>query len=358
MGLELVSSKKAPLIGLDISTDFVKMVELTQKKGAISVERCAIQPLPEGALVNGTIAKADDVAQAIKACHSKLGSKSKSVAIALPISTVVIKRLSISPDLTEDQAEDEVTSQIGGMLPFDVAEANIDFQLMPASAEDDGQTQEQAVLAIAVKSEKLDEWTAVVEDAGLHAEVVDCESLAYHTALQELLDRRDESVADKNFALVCIGRNTTSFVVLRNGEVIYSRDALFGLASLASEVMLQYGVDESVAAQIVDGTRNRPDGYESALTSYAESAAQEIQRAFQLFITSTSHTQIDGVFLHDEGAVNDEIPGLVAEQLQTNCQLFNPFEGLEIGFDVKSPGPELFARLVVACGLAYRRFDK
>lgn len=349
------------MIGLDIGTDCVKMVELGQKKDVVMVERCAIQPLPEGALLDGAIVKADEVAQAIKSCHAKLGSKSKSVAIALPISAVVIKRLNIGLDLNEDQAEEEVTAQIGGMLPFDAAEANIDFQLMPPALEslgEDGQSQTQAVLAVAVKREKLDEWTSVVEDAGLRVVIADSESFAYHTALQELLDRREESVADKNWALVSIGHNNMSFVVLRNGEVIYSRDASFGLANLASEVMMQFGVDESVATAIVKGDRPEPEGYERALAGYVESAAQEIQRAFQLFVTSTSYTDIDGVLVHEEGASIDGISDLVSEQLQTRCWNFNPFDGLEIGPDVNAQDDKLFGRLVVACGLAYRRFDK
>ena len=89
----IFNPKLRPLIGLDISSSSIKMVELVDAgKGQPRVERYAIEPLPKDAVVDGNIANLEVVTDTIDKCLKRLGSKTKFVAMALPSAAVITKK--------------------------------------------------------------------------------------------------------------------------------------------------------------------------------------------------------------------------------------------------------------------------
>ncbi len=371
MRIELFSRKQAPVIGLDVGISAIRMVELGRTKTGFRLERFAIIPLDAGIFMDGAVAKPDDLTDAIGRCHAKLKSKTKAVVMGLPLESTFIKRLTIASDLTEEEIEEEVANQVSALMLIDSSEINIDFQPMepaaPVVLTGEGDEEPSAptaavdssvrdVLAMAAKRSKIDELLVPIENAGLRVSVVDSQTLAMHTALEEILSAKGQSIADTNQALFEFGEQTTRLVVLRNGEVIYTRDAMFGIAQLVSDIIMRFGVSEESAKQIVAGEIQAPDGYDEVVRSHVETATQEVQRAMQLFMTSTSFVSVDAILLHEEGCQLDGLTESIGKVLNTPCTILNPLEGLEIA----PAASEAAARahcLLVACGLAYRRFD-
>jgi type IV pilus assembly protein PilM len=369
--IELFSRKQAPVIGLDVGVSAIRMVELGRTKTGLRLERFATVPLEAGIFLDGAVAKPEELTEAIERCHGLLRSKTKAVVMGLPLEATFIKRLTIGSELTEEETEEEVANQVSALMLIDPSEISIDFQPMaPAApvvvAGEDGEevpapaapvdSSVQEVLAMAAKRSKIDELLVPIESAGLRVTVIDSQTLAMHTALDEILSAKGQEIADTNQALVEFGPQTTRLVVLRNGEVIYTRDAMFGLAQLVSDTIMRFGVSEESAHQIIAGEIPTPDGFEDVVRTHVETATQEVQRAMQLFMTSTSFVSVDAIFLHEEGCQLEGLAESIEKVLNTPCAILNPLEGLEIAPAASGATAQAHC-LLVACGLAYRRFD-
>ena len=117
-------SKTPPLIGLDIGSSSVKLVELSEAGGTLRLERYAIEPLPRGAVVDGNIDKIDLVAEAVKRAWRRSGTRIKNVAMALPASAVITKRIALPANLREEELEMQVESEANQYIPFSLDEVS------------------------------------------------------------------------------------------------------------------------------------------------------------------------------------------------------------------------------------------
>ncbi|MGH8633466.1 MAG: type IV pilus assembly protein PilM, partial [Burkholderiales bacterium] len=160
----LFKAKMPPLIGVDISSSAIKMVEIGEAgSGVYRVERYAIEPLPRDSVVEGNINNLDAVSDALKRCHKRLGSNVKNLALALPNAAVISKKIMVPAGQTEDDLELQVETEANQYIPFALDEVNLDFQVLgpaPNSAED------IEVLIAASRKEKIIDRLAVAESAG------------------------------------------------------------------------------------------------------------------------------------------------------------------------------------------------
>jgi type IV pilus assembly protein PilM len=183
-GFSLVSRGHRPLAGLDISASGIKLVELEDTGGATRhhVLRYQIEPLPRDAIKDGDIHNFDLVSEAIRRLmKQKNGSKLKQVAIALPSSMAISKKMLLPAHLNEDEMEEMIEMEVGQFLPFDLEEVNLDFTVLSSPSASVGDDVE--VLVAAARKEKIDARLAVVEAAGLEVAVVDVETYANSRAV-------------------------------------------------------------------------------------------------------------------------------------------------------------------------------
>lgn len=354
--LDIFAPKAPPVLGVDISASAIKMVELSVDKKGMRLERYAVEPISEPLLTDGSVMNSDGLAAAIQACHNKLGSKIKGVATALPASMVITKVIRLARGLSDLEIEDQVAQDMSNTLPFSIDEANLDFQ-----AGDDGVEDDVPVFASAALRVRVEERVNAIEQAGLKAIIVDSEQLALIDAVEKYMDRNGLEGLDRNILIVDIGSSVTQFYILRNGEVIYSRESNFGGSQLTSDIQDRLGVSIDDARRIKMGAKesDNPELVRTLQDAFADAAAQEARRQIQLFTTSSHHAAVDTVFLSG-GSV--AIPGLserVEEALSVTSRLLNPFEGMTIASNIDQDRlARESASLVIACGLAMRRFDK
>ena len=352
----LFNPKARPLLGLDISSSAVKLVELTANgKEGYRVERYTIEVLPKDAVSDGNIANLEGVVDAVKRAWKRLGTSTRNVAMALPGSAVITKKIIVPSGLRDDQLEIQVESEANQYIPFAIDEVNLDFQVIgPAPSVPD----ELEVLIAASKKERVEDRVAVADAAGLVAVVVDVESLAALAAF-ELIERQlpDEG-KNQTLALVDAGSNVMSLTVLRNGQQVYAREQAFGGAQLTQDIARHYGMtyEEAEAAKRAGSL---PEGYEAELLApFMENLALEISRALQFFFTSTQYNQVDHIVLAGGCAVIPGVDEVVATRTQVSTLIANPFANMVLSDRVRAKNLLADASsLMVACGLALRRFD-
>lgn len=356
LDLSIFKPKARPLIGLDISSFAVKMVELVANgKDGYRVERYAIEVLPRDAVSDGNIGNLDEVAECVRRAWRRLGTSTRNVAMALPASAVITKKVIMPAGLREDELEVQVESEANQYIPFSIDEVNLDYQVIgPAPSGPD----DVEVLIAASKKERVEDRVAVAEAAGLKAVVMDIESFAALAAFDLIESRFEAEGKNPLVALVDIGAHAMNVTVLRGGQQLYVREQAFGGAQLTQDISRHYGMslEEAEAAKRAGSL---PEGYEAELLApFMESLALEVSRALQFFFTSTQYNRVDHLVLAGGCAVIPGIDEVVATRTQVPTIVANPFANMALSDKVRAKS--LLAEsssLMVACGLALRRFD-
>ncbi|MDD3784284.1 MAG: pilus assembly protein PilM [Hydrogenophaga sp.] len=351
----LFSREPAPLLGIDISSSSVKLVELGRTRaGDMVLERCAIEPLERGWITDGNIEKFDEVAEAVRRLVRKSGSRTKNVALALPASAVITKKIILPGGLTDRELEAQVESEANQYIPFSLDEVSLDFCVLGPSASSQGDVE---VLIAASRKEKVSDRQGLAEAAGLKPVVMDVESYASRMAASRVIETLPNSGVDALVALFEVGAMTTSMQVIRNDDVLYERDQAFGGAQLTQLIVRQYGfsADEAEAKK---RSGDLPEDYRNTvLEPFIESMAQEIGRALQFFFTSTPHNKVDHILIAGGSAALPGLTEAVTHQTSFASMVINPFDGMDMGsaVQVRKIAREAPSYLT-STGLALRRF--
>jgi type IV pilus assembly protein PilM len=356
MKIDLFTAKAPPLFGLDISSSSVKMLELVDAgKGAYRVERYAIEPLARDSVVDGNINNLEAVGDAVKRAYQRLGTRTKHVAMAVPTGAVISKKIIVSAALREEELEIQVESEANQYIPFALEEVNLDFQVLGPSTTN---PEEQEVLIAATRKEKVEDRVAVADVCGLKPLVMDVESFAQQTALSLVVQGLPGGGKDQNVAVVDVGANVMNVTVLRNDQSVYTREQAFGGNQLTQDIVSRYGMTPE-EAENAKRSGGLPDDFEAeVMKPFMENLSMEVQRALQFFFTSTQYHAVDHILLAGGSAVIPGLDEVVNTRTQVPASIANPFALMQASPRIQLKRLMIDApSLIVACGLAMRRFD-
>jgi type IV pilus assembly protein PilM len=356
MAFDLFKPKAPPLFGLDISSSSVKVLEIAEAgKDVYRVERYAIEPLARDAVVDGNINNLEAAADAVKRAHKRLGTRIKHVAMAVPTGAVITKKITVNGALREDELEVQVEGEANQYIPFALEEVNLDFQVIGPSPTN---PEEQEVMIAATRKERVEDRIAVANLAGLKPLVMDVESFAQQSALSLVVHGLPGGAKDQNVAIVDVGANVMQVTVMRNDQSIYTREQAFGGNQLTQEIVTRYGMSPE-EAENAKRSGGLPDDFEAeVLKPFMQNLSGEVQRALQFFFTSTQYHNVDHILLAGGSAVIQGLDEVVHAQTQVATSVANPFALMQHSNRVQLKRLMVDApSLIVACGLAMRRFD-
>ena len=351
----LFDRQPAPLVGLDVSASSIKLVELSQDRaGEFTLERCAIEPLERGWINEGNFEKFDEVVEAARRLIKKSGTKAKHVAMALSASVVISKKLILPGGLSEREMEAQVEMEASQYIPFSLDEVSLDFCVIGPSASAAGDVE---VMIAASRKEKVEDRQGLAEAMGLTPMVMDVESYAARLAAGRALERLPGGGANAVVALFEVGGLTSTMQVLRDDELLYERDQVFGGAQLTQLLTRQYGFTAE-EAEAKKRAGELPEDYaDVVLGPFVETLAQEVERALKFFFTSTPHNRVDLILLAGGSASLHGLTEVITEHTGCPCQVLNPFDGMALGRAVREQKMLREApSYLTACGLAMRRF--
>ena len=351
----LLGRTHPPMIGLDISSSSVKLVELGQNaNGDYVVERFAAESFEKGWIADGQIEKFDEVAEAVKRVVLKSGTRTRQVAMAMPQSTVITKKIMLPAGLREEELELQVETEANQYIPFSLDEVSLDFCVIGPSPTSAGDVE---VLIAASRRDRVQDRQGLAEAAGLKPVVLDIESHASRLAMSRVIAALPNNGRDALVALFEIGADTTSLKVLRDDELVYDRDQAFGGSQLTQVISREYGFSFE-EAELKKLSADLPDDYETALLApFVDSLSQEIGRALQYFFTSTPHHKVHYVMLAGGTATLPGLKDRVTELTGFASMVVNPFENMKLGSAVREAKLRREApSYLTACGLAMRRF--
>lgn len=356
MKFSFFTESTPPLIGVDISSTSIKMVELASDgRGGYKLEGYSSSPLAKEAMTDGNVGDLERVAEAIKNAWKLLGSREKHVALALPSSAVISKKVMMAADLREDDMEMQVEAEANQYIPFSLDEVNIDFQVIgPAPNNPD----EVEVLIAASRKEKIEDRVAAAEGAGLKVIVMDVDVYATEASYALVASQLPNSGKDQVVMIVDVGASMMHINVLSDNKSIYTREQPFGGNLLTQEIQRRFGLslEESEIAKRKGGL---PESYENeVLQPFMQLLASEVVRALQFFTSSTQYNRVDHIVLAGGCASIPNMGAMVHDRTQVNTIIANPFQGMAMNAKVRQQQVILDApALLIACGLAMRGLD-
>lgn len=348
-----LTPKKPPLIGLDISSTSVKLLELSKKAQEYKVESIAVEPLASNSVVEKNIVEIESVAESIKKAFQKSKSKTKQVAVAVSGSSVITKKITMPSSLTEDEMEGQIELEADQYIPYPLEEVNLDFQIIGESEHNPDTVD---VLLSACRTENIESRIAAIELAGLTAKIVDIEAYTIETAFASLAPNLPDEGMDKIVAVIDIGATMTSLNVIKNHELIYTREQNFGGKQLTEEIMRRYGLSYEEAG-LAKRQGGLPDNYEpEVLEPFKDTTAQQVSRFLQFYYSADGNANpIDHLLLAGGSANLEGICQITEEQISVPTTLANPFDSMQVQSKINkanldSDGPSF----LIAAGLAMR----
>jgi type IV pilus assembly protein PilM len=350
----LFTPKAAPLIGVDISSTAVKLLQLSEAGGRYRVEHYAVEPLPPNAVVEKNIVEVEAVGEAIRRALARSGAKVKHAAAAVAGSAVITRIIPMSADLSEDDLEGQIQVEANQYIPYPIEEVSLDFEVLGPVRDN---PEMNNILLAASRTENVDMRIAALDLGGLTARVIDVEAFAMENAFAMVADQLAVS-RDALVAVVDIGATMTTLAVLKNQRTIYSREQVFGGKQLTDEIMRRYGLsyEEAGRAKRKGGL---PESYEmEALEPFKESLVQQVSRLLQFFFAGSEYSRVDQVVLAGGCASIEGITEILEQQLGVPCVVANPLARMSLSSKVQAQTLAQDApALMIAVGLAMRSFD-
>jgi len=355
--VSLFNRKKPVILGLDISSTSVKLIELSEDSGDAKyrVECMAVEALPDNAVVEKNIQDEIAVGETIEKAVKKSGTKVKNAAVAVAGSAVITKVITMPADLDENKLEQQIELEADQYIPYPLDEINLDFEVL-------GETQDNPetidVLLSASRSENIEMRSAALTLGGLKPKVVDVEAYTIEKSSAVLDHGFDEDDTDKTIAVIDIGATMTSLNIIQDGKLIYTREQSFGGKQLTEEIMRRYGLSYEEAGKLKK-QGGLPDNYiPDVLEPFKETVGQQVSRFLQFFYTAGDQNAVDLVALAGGCSSIPGIDELVENHIETRTIIANPFVHMSLSEKVN---PEALSAdapaLMIACGLALRSFS-
>lgn len=352
---KLFVPKHCSILGIDITSASVKILEISGNAKALCVENYGREVLPPYALDGTVIKDVDVIASSIRTLFNRLQTNCKQVVLAVPDAAIISKIVHINAGLSDEDMEELVVIEADKYIPYPIDEINLDFEVLGHSEKNRSLLE---VLLVASRAENVNSRVEAVTRAGLDVLVVDVESFAVARAAQQLAKELPAAGQNKTIAIIDIGVNYTNLFVLHGMKLIYSRDENFGGMQLVEAISRHYQmtIEQAILAK-EQGTL--PADYEAqVLAPFKENILVQIKRTLHFFYSTSQEDEVDHILLAGGLARLPGLVGLIQEQLGVATTVANPFSNMSFGTNtpldfLNHDAPSL----MVACGLALRNIE-
>jgi type IV pilus assembly protein PilM len=343
--------KKKNVIGLDIGSSSIKVVELREAKDGFKLQHLGISPLPPEAIVDGALMDSVTIIDTIRDLVTST-SKTRDVVTSVSGHSVIVKKITL-PFMTETELEESIQWEAERHIPFDINDVNIDFQILGYGSENPDLME---VILVAAKKDIINDYVSVIMEAGLNPVVMDIEAFA----LENMLGINYEIEKDDIVAIANLGATVTNINILKDNLSAFTRDIFKGGNQITEEIQRQLHVDYEEAEKIKVGQKGEGASQsvvENVLRSASESLAVEIGNSLDFFQSSTTSQKISKLYVSGGGSKIKDFDIILQQQIGIPVEIANPFKRIE--YNEKSFDPEYLREIgpvmAVGVGLASRK---
>ncbi len=341
------------LVGVDIGSSSVKAVELKRAGKGLAVSKLSMESLDPEIVVDGAIVDTNAVSNTIAKIFAENKIKTRDVATSVSGHSVIVKKLSLEP-MTDEELHEAIQMEAAQHIPFDIAEVNLDYQVLEA----DPESAVMEVLLVAVKKDKILNYTNVLTMAGKTPAVVDIDAFA----LQNVYEYNYDPPSDATVALLNLGGSVMNINIVRGRTPLFTRDVSVGGNQYTDSLQKELDLGFEEAEQVKKGGTVAGVSDEAripVLQSVSEIIALEMQKTFDFFRATAGGEHLQKLYIAGGSAKVYGLVDLLKQEFSIPVEELNPFR--QIGYNEAGSEGELVSenapRLAVAVGLALRSFE-
>jgi type IV pilus assembly protein PilM len=349
-------AKKKNAIALDLGSSYVKVLEISQSRNKLVASAFGIQKLPPEAIVDGALMNSNVIVETIRELLNQHKIKTKDVVTSVSGHSVIIKKITL-PSMTREELSESIQWEAEQYIPFNIEDVNIDAQILSQARDESGQME---VLLVAAKKEMINDYTAIISEAGLSPVVIDVDAFA----VQNMFELNYDVKTGETVVLVNIGASIININVLKNGTTAFTRDISLGGNQFTEEIQkhLNVSYEEAEALKVGgeimgDSQSVVPQEVENIIVAVSENVATEIQRSLDFYSATSTEDHIARLYLSGGSA---KVPGLtrmIEQRTGIPVEIVNPFRRIEVPDRILKPAylEQIAPMAAVAVGLAMRR---
>ena len=346
----MLFTRKAEIVGIDIGSSSIKLVQLKEAKGSYTLQHVGMWPLPPEAIVDNTLMDSSAVVERIKSALNALNIEAKDVATSISGNSVIIRKIQLAA-MSAEELEDQIQWEAEQYIPFDINDVNIDFQILNT---DDNDPTRMNVLLVASKKDVINDYLSVFNEAGMKLTVVDVDSFS----LQNAFEVNYSPEPDEVVALINIGASIMNLNVVKGGTSLFTRDVQMGGNLYTEEIQKQLGVSSEEAERLkLASNIGATPHLQDIFLKVNEVLSLEIRRSLDFYNASALEGRIGKVYLSGGGAKSYQLADEISQKLALSVELLNPFATIK--WDSKEFEPEFLQEVApmmcIATGLATRR---
>ncbi|GFO58042.1 pilus assembly protein PilM [Geomonas silvestris] len=345
----MLFAKNKDIVGVDIGSSAVKLVQLRELKGGWQLQNVGVLPLPPEAIVDNTLMDSSSIVETVKKLLLSLDVKVKDAACSISGNAVIIRKISL-PVMPAEELEDQIHWEAEQYIPFDINDVNVDFEILSPDEQD---LSKMNVLLVASKKDIINDYLTVFAEAGLKLVVVDVDAFAVQSAYESNYGVENEVVA-----LVNLGASIMNLNVVRDGVSLFTRDVQLGGSLYTEEIQKQFGIDTQQAeVKKLIASRLEDPRLAEVLQRVNDTVATEMRRSLDFYNSTAGEDRISKVYLSGGGAKTAQLVETVQQRLGMPVELLNPFLRVAVNekeFDAAFLD-EIAPVMAVAVGLATRR---
>ncbi len=343
---------KKEVIGIDIGSSSIKLVQLRETKAGYQIVNLGIGPLPPEAIVDNAIMDSSAVVETIQNLIRGLEIKTKNVATSISGHSVIIRKIQL-PIMTEEEMESSIQWEAEQYIPFEISEVNLDFQIIGPDEKDPAQMN---VILVAAKKDFVNDYVAVFKEAGLNPVVMDIDCFA----LENVFEANHGSETDEVIGLLNMGASAMNVNVIKEGVSVFTRDIQVGGNMFNEEIQKRLGMSSEDAEKAKLGVVFEDvtsEAIQEVIEDAVENLSQEVQRSLDFFSATSADEKVHKLFITGGVAKTPQVKTVLEGRLGIPVEVFNPFQKIIASPDefdpdyIESIGP----LLSVAAGLAMRR---
>ncbi len=345
-------SKSKNLVGLDIGSSAIKLVELKEKKaGAYQLVKIGLEQLSPEAIVDGSIMDSSMVVETIQRLNASQGVKNSSFCTSLSGHSVIIKKISL-PAMSAEELAESIQWEAEQYIPFDINDVNLDY--VPLTQPGTGENID--VILVAVKKEKINDYTSVISQAGKNAVLVDVDAFA----LQNCYEVNHPIEDDKVLALVYIGASVTNVNILSGATSQFWRDITFGGNQYTDAIQRELNLSFTQAEELKRGQATGDYTIQQVipiLNSVSEDFAGELRKTLDFFTATSGAERVDEIVLSGGGAAVLNLDSILRDKFGIAVEIMNPFKNIQFNESEFNPEwiTEIAPSMAIAVGLAIRK---
>ncbi|HIE65429.1 MAG: type IV pilus assembly protein PilM [Nitrospira sp.] len=356
MGFGFSFSRKKEIVALDIGSGAIKLVQLKKLAQGYQLQKFGVKALDPELIVDGTVMDSGQVVDVIKELLEEQSVQAKDVALSVSGHSVIVKKINV-PMMTEEELEESIKWEAEQYIPFDINDVNIDFHILGESESEEAKDQ-MGVLLVAVKRERLTEYTTLVTETDLNPVIVDVDAFTLENMYGVNYDSREDEIV----SLVNIGASVMNITILRGGTFAFTRDISIGGNRYSEAIQREFNVNYEQAerakrGEAVDGVD--PDALLNMINGLNEKISTEVMRSFEYYKTTSSSETIDRILVSGGSAKLPNLLAHLAEKLGVEVEMADPFKNIEIPEDLfdRKFVQEMAPMSAVGVGLALRRLE-